>query len=58
MSQIKPETPPPTIYCDAKQLAVDYQTAKMEVCALFVSQYYHCSLYSLYSLTKLFKKVD
>jgi hypothetical protein len=31
MKQIKPETTP-TIYCDAKQLAVDYQIAKMEVC--------------------------
>ena len=30
MKQIKSETIP-TTYCDAKQLAVDYQKAKMEV---------------------------
>jgi len=33
MKQIKPETTS-TIYCDAKQLAVDYQLAKMEVCII------------------------
>jgi hypothetical protein len=31
MKQIKPETSPPTIYCDAKQLAIDYQTAKIQI---------------------------
>ncbi|CAF5144026.1 unnamed protein product [Rotaria magnacalcarata] len=30
MKQIKPDSTP-TIYCDAKQLEVDYQTAKMEI---------------------------
>jgi hypothetical protein len=31
MKQIETETTIPTIYCDAKQLAVDYQSAKIEV---------------------------
>jgi hypothetical protein len=31
MKQIKPETTS-AIYCDAKQLAADYQIAKVEVC--------------------------
>ncbi len=31
MKQIKPEISPPTIYCDAKQLAIDYQTAKIQI---------------------------
>jgi hypothetical protein len=34
MKQIKPETTS-SIYCDAKQLAVDYQIAKMEVWIIF-----------------------
>ncbi|CAF1257600.1 unnamed protein product [Adineta steineri] len=31
MKQIQPDISPPTIYCDAKQLATDYQTAKIEI---------------------------
>lgn len=42
MKQIKPDTTP-AIYCDAKQLAADYQIAKMEVC-IFFPQNYHYSL--------------
>jgi hypothetical protein len=30
MNKIKPETAP-IVYCDAKQLAIDYQIAKVEV---------------------------
>jgi hypothetical protein len=36
MKQIKPETTP-TIYCDAKQLAIDYRTAKIEVYIYFLN---------------------
>ncbi|UJR36349.1 hypothetical protein I4U23_029076 [Adineta vaga] len=35
MKQIKPDSSPPTIYCDAKQLAVIYQTAKKEISKAF-----------------------
>jgi hypothetical protein len=59
MKQIKPETSPPTIYCDAKQLAVDYQTAKIQinkafqkaalglwiVCIKYCSKLFLCVLY-------------
>ncbi|CAF1356519.1 unnamed protein product [Adineta ricciae] len=35
MKKVHPDSSPPTIYCDAKQSALDYQTAKVEISKAF-----------------------
>jgi len=60
MKQIKPETTSP-IYCDAKQLAVDYQIAKMEVWIIFFFSkilLFSTLTFCFFRSTKLFKQLD